>query len=119
MLPKASMRVDMKRLIAALICLVALTMTALPIDAQTRSRRTNSVAAQSRYDDDRNRYERDRSIWDKHRDKITTAGGAAGGAILGGMMGGKKGAIIGAIVGGGGAALYTYKIREKDKWRRR
>lgn len=105
----------MKRLIAALICLVALAMTALPVDAQNRSRRANSAATQtSRYDDDRYRYERDRSIWDKHRDKITTAGGAAGGAILGGVMGGKKGAIIGAIIGGGGAALYTYKIREKD-----
>jgi hypothetical protein len=35
------------------------------------------------------------------------------GALLGGIIGGKKGAIIGAIAGGGGAALYTYKIRDK------
>jgi outer membrane lipoprotein SlyB len=53
-------------------------------------------------------------VWEKHRDKITTAGGAAGGAILGGLIGGKKGAIIGAITGGAGAAIYTYKIRDKD-----
>ncbi len=107
----------MKKFIAALVCFIALTVTALPVDAQTRSRRSNSATAQQRYDD-RYRYERDRSVWDKHRNKITTAGGAAGGAILGGMMGGKKGAIIGAIAGGGGAALYTYKIRKKDDWRR-
>ena len=61
-------------------------------------------------------YEEDRSVWEKHRDKITTAGGAAGGAVLGGLIGGKKGAIIGAITGGAGAAIYTYKIR--DKYRR-
>lgn len=105
----------MKRIIAALVCFVALTVTALPVDAQTRSRRS-AAPVQSQYD-----YERydDRSRWEKSRDKITTAGGAAGGAILGGAMGGKKGAVIGAIVGGGGAALYTYKIRKKDDdWRR-
>ena len=106
----------MKRIVAALICFVALTITALPVDAQTRSRRSAAPVQTRQYD-----YERydDRSRWEKSRDKITTAGGAAGGAILGGMAGGKKGAIIGAIVGGGGAALYTYKIRNKDDdWRR-
>ena len=41
--------------------------------------------------------------------------------IIGAMAGGKKGAIIGAIVGGGGAAVYTYGIRDKDRdnWRNR
>jgi hypothetical protein len=34
-------------------------------------------------------------------------------------MGGKKGAILGAIIGGGGAAVYTYGIRDKDNWRHR
>jgi len=55
-------------------------------------------------------------VWNKHRDKITTAGGALGGALLGGLIGGKKGALIGAITGGAGAAVYTYKVR--DKYRR-
>jgi len=32
-------------------------------------------------------------------------------------MGGKKGAILGAIIGGGGAAVYTYGIRDKDNRR--
>ena len=40
--------------------------------------------------------------------------GAGAGALLGGAMGGKKGAILGAIIGGGGAAVYTYGIRDKD-----
>jgi hypothetical protein len=62
------------------------------------------------------RYGDSRSVWQKHRDKITTAGGAVGGALLGGLIGGKKGAAIGAITGGAGAAVYTYKIR--DKYRR-
>ena len=69
-----------------------------------------------RYSDDQWIYEDNRSVWERHRDKITTAAGAGGGAAIGGMLGGKKGAIIGAIAGGAGAAIYTYKIR--DKYRR-
>ena len=67
-----------------------------------------------RYGDD-GWYEDDRSVWEKHRDKITTAAGAGGGAAIGGMLGGKKGAIIGAIAGGASAAIYTYKIRDKNR----
>jgi hypothetical protein len=32
------------------------------------------------------------------------------------LIGGKKGAVIGAITGGAGAAIYTYKVR--DRYRR-
>ena len=90
----------MKKLIATFICLIVLTVAALPASAQTRYR--------------------NRSVWDKHRDKITTVGGAVGGAILGGLIGGKKGAVIGAVTGGAGAAAYTYKIRDRrrDYYRR-
>jgi len=127
----------MKKIAATVVCLLALSITAIPVGAQTRSRRSYDQRVQtsryrnevSRYrdrnyrnevyrDSSNNQYEdyryEDRSIWEKHRDKITTAGGAAAGAIIGGLAGGKKGAIIGAIAGGGGAALYTYKIRNKD-----
>ena len=129
----------MKKLIAIVICLVVVSMGALPVAAQKRTRCANRTTASSRYDgrysntrydtrtyrNDDYRYEDDyryddyeyednRSIWQKHRDKITTAGGAAGGAVLGGLIGGKKGAIIGAITGGAGAAVYTYKIRNKN-----
>ena len=113
----------MKKIIATLMTLIVLSIAAVPAGAQTRDRRSYRRAALTRYDDRydyeryRNngyRYEDDRSIWQKHRDKITTAGGAVGGALIGGLVGGKKGAIIGAITGGAGAAVYTYKIRDKN-----
>ncbi len=56
-----------------------------------------------------------RSFWQKHRDKLTVAMGAGGGAALGALIGGKKGAAIGALAGGGGSALYTYKIRNRNR----
>lgn len=127
----------MKKVFAIVISLFILSMSALPVAAQTRYRSTRRTAY-SRYDgrsydryraeryryDDRYRYEGDegdyryrdnRSVWERHRDKITTAAGAGGGAVVGGLIGGKKGAIIGAITGGAGAALYTYKIRDKNR----
>ncbi|MEK6279140.1 MAG: hypothetical protein AABN95_02190 [Acidobacteriota bacterium] len=145
----------MKKLTATVICLIVLSMGAMPLAAQTRSRRSHSTNYSARYDGRYNRdvrrdgryarqasrgrydnnvyrngdvyrnsdvysndgyiYGDNRSVWDKSRDKITTAGGALGGAALGGLIGGKKGAIIGAITGGAGAAIYTYKIRDKNR----
>jgi hypothetical protein len=58
---------------------------------------------------------RHRSFWQKHRDKLTVAMGTGGGALLGGLVGGRKGALIGALAGGGGSALYTYKIRRRNR----
>ncbi|MGB7925500.1 MAG: hypothetical protein WCF57_19840 [Pyrinomonadaceae bacterium] len=58
---------------------------------------------------------RSRSFWQKHRDKLTVAMGAGGGALIGGLIGGKKGAAIGALGGGGGSALYTYKLRKRNR----
>jgi hypothetical protein len=58
---------------------------------------------------------RGRTFWQKHRDKLTVAMGTGGGAILGGLFGGKKGAAIGALAGGGGSALYTYKLRNRNR----
>ncbi|MFL6254107.1 MAG: hypothetical protein ACJ74T_03720 [Pyrinomonadaceae bacterium] len=58
---------------------------------------------------------RGRSFWQKHRDKLTVAMGAGGGALLGGLIGGKRGAGIGALAGGGGSALYTYKLRKRNR----
>lgn len=136
---------SMKKLIATVICLVVLSMTALPVAAQRTRRCDNRTVYGSRsdvrydrnarydsrgyrndnyrYDGYRNddyrydnyRYEDNRSVWDKHRDKITTAAGAGGGAAIGAIVGGTKGAIIGAIAGGAGAAIYTYKIRDKNR----
>lgn len=57
-----------------------------------------------------------RSFWQKHRDKLTVAMGTGAGAIIGGLIGGKKGAAIGALGGAGGSALYTYKIRKRNRY---
>lgn len=54
-----------------------------------------------------------RSFWSKHRDKLTVGIGAGTGALIGGLAGGKKWAGLGALIGGGGAALYTYKLRKR------
>jgi len=64
---------------------------------------------------DYNTQPRKRSFWQKHRDKLTVAMGAGGGALLGGLIGGKKGAAIGALAGGGGSALWTYKLRKRNR----
>lgn len=58
---------------------------------------------------------RSRTFWQKHRDKLTLAMGTGAGAILGGVIGGKKGAGIGALAGAGGSALYTYKLRNRNR----
>jgi outer membrane lipoprotein SlyB len=114
----------MKRFLGLLMCAVLLSAASVPALAQTRRGRYDGrTAAQRRYEQQRrdyyyDRYEDDRSVWDKHRDKITVAGGTAAGAVVGGAAGGKKGAIIGAIVGAAGSALYTYKLRDRDDDRR-
>jgi hypothetical protein len=76
--------------------------------------RSNSGSSRQVYYD-YNTQPRKRSFWQKHRDKLTVAAGAGGGALLGGLLGGKKGAAIGALAGGGGAALWTYKIRKRNR----
>jgi hypothetical protein len=100
----------MKKGLVSIFCLLVLTLSALPVGAQTRYRRYDGRRYEQRWD-------RDRSFWDRHRDKLTTGIGAGAGAVIGGVAGGKKGAIIGALLGGGGAALYTYKLRDNRRRR--
>ncbi|HAF22101.1 MAG TPA: hypothetical protein DHU55_14095 [Blastocatellia bacterium] len=85
-------------------------------DAYRNDSYRNDTYSNDPYYNNGNGYSRTRAIWNQRRDKITTAGGAVGGAVLGGLIGGKKGAIIGAVTGGAGAAVYTYKVR--DRYRR-
>ena len=101
---------EMKKGLVTIFCLLVLTLTSLPVGAQTRYRRYDGRRYEQRWD-------RDRSFWDRHRDKLTTGIGAGAGAVIGGVAGGKKGAIIGALLGGGGAALYTYKVRDNNRRR--
>jgi hypothetical protein len=79
----------------------------------TRTRYVNRAAPRRVYYDYGQRS--GRSFWQKHRDKLTVAMGTGGGALLGGLIGGKKGAGIGALAGAGGSALYTYKIRKRNR----
>jgi outer membrane lipoprotein SlyB len=55
------------------------------------------------------------SFYRRHRNRVNVGAGALGGAVLGGLIGGKKGALIGGAAGAGGGALYTYKIKPKQK----
>ena len=115
----------MKKALLSIFCLLVLTFTAIPAGAQTRYRRYEQRVAATRYRNDvysgrryNNRYWNDnRSLWDRHRDKLTTGIGAGAGAVVGAAVGGKKGAVLGALLGGGGAAVYTYGIRD-DRRRR-
>jgi hypothetical protein len=114
----------MKKGLVSIFCLVVLMFASLPVSAQTRYRRFDSsrrydqrVYQNRYYSGRRHSWDRDRSFWDKHRDKLTTGIGAGAGAVVGAAVGGKKGAIVGALLGGGGAALYTYGIRDKNRRR--
>ena len=82
---------------------------------RTRYARNGGNNASRRVYYDYSEQRRGRSFWQKHRDKLTVAMGAGGGAIIGGLVGGKKGAAIGALAGGGGSALYTYKLRKRNR----
>lgn len=115
----------MKKGLVSILVLLVLTFTAIPAGAQTRYRRNDGRRYEQRFDNYRyqqqvnsgRRYSRwngDRSFWDRHRDKLTTGIGAGAGAVIGGATGGKKGAVIGALLGAGGAALYTYKLRDRN-----
>lgn len=55
------------------------------------------------------------SFYRRHRNRINMAVGTGAGAILGGLIGGRKGALIGGAAGLGGSALYTYKVRPKQR----
>lgn len=114
----------MKKFFGSVMCLILLSAMIIPVSAQrSRSRYYGNYGNNGRYENRnygnyRNRRYRDnRSWWDKHRDKATVGIGAGAGAAVGGLTGGKKGAIIGALLGAGGAALYTYKLRDRNNRR--
>ena len=92
--------------------------TAAPAATQRTSSRVVYRNSGSRASSQRVYYDyqpKKRSFWDKHRDKLTVAMGTGAGAAVGGLIGGKKGAAIGALSGAGGSALWTYKLRNRDR----
>jgi hypothetical protein len=99
----------MKKFIVTFM-MMAMFAIVLPLvaNAQTSgnryTRRTNTVRV----------YERP-SFYRRHRNVINMGIGTGAGALLGGLVGGKKGALIGTAIGAGGSALYTYKIRPKNR----
>jgi hypothetical protein len=105
----------MKRLLSVLIVLAVLAIVA-PATASAqcgslRHRHGNYTHRHRSCVGDRHKH--GRSFWQKHRDKLTTAGGAGAGALIGGVAGGKKGALIGAAIGGGSAAIWDQVTRRQ------
>jgi hypothetical protein len=107
----------MKKMFSILMVLTFLMIMAVPASARRcgnfRHRHGNTYHTHYSCIGDGHRH--GRSFWQKHRDKLTTAGGVGAGALIGGIAGGKKGALIGAAAGGGGAAVYTYGIRKRRR----
>ena len=106
----------MRRMLSVLIVLTFIALLSVPASAQCgklRHRHGKTWHTHSACVGDGHRH--GRSFWQKHRDKLTTAGGIGAGALIGGVAGGKKGAAIGALAGGGGAAVYTYGIRKRRR----
>ena len=93
---------------------VSASRSVAPTRTVYRNRTTTRRAAPQRVYYDYNRPQ-SRSFWSKHRDKLTMAIGTGAGAAVGGLIGGKKGAGIGALAGLGGSALYTYKLRNRNR----
>jgi outer membrane lipoprotein SlyB len=94
---------------------VGLMPLVLPISAEAQQRK---IYARRVYDrNGRVRYVRSNkpSFYRRHRNRVNVAAGTIGGAILGGLIGGKRGALIGGAAGAGGSALYTYKVRPKQR----
>ena len=121
----------MKKTVVLLMSLMILAAVAAPTFAQGRSRRaycqparTSTVYNNQRIYDNQTIYNdrsqayydysyRNRSFWDRHRDKLTLVIGTGSGAAIGGLIGGKRGAAIGAASGLGASALYAYQIRNR------
>ncbi|HKZ80235.1 MAG TPA: hypothetical protein VJ124_18315 [Pyrinomonadaceae bacterium] len=107
----------MRKLLGAFIVFTLLLLFASPLSARTcgKFRHRHGNYSHTHYGCIGDKHKHGRSFWQKHRDKLTTAGGAGAGALIGGIAGGKKGAAIGAVAGGGGAAVYTYGIRKRRR----
>ena len=107
----------MKKALGLLLMFALLVMLEVPVSAKRcgNLRHSHGNLTHTHYSCVGDGHKHGRSFWSKHRDKLTTAGGAGVGALIGGIAGGGKGAAIGAAAGGGGAAIYTYGIRKRRR----
>ncbi|MGI8638629.1 MAG: hypothetical protein ACR2MG_01535 [Pyrinomonadaceae bacterium] len=100
----------MKKFIATFIVMAMMAiMLPLTTNAQIGSRRSYSRRAYT------TQTYRKPSVYRRHRNLINIGIGTGAGTLLGALIGGKKGALIGAAAGAGGSALYTYKIKPKQR----
>jgi hypothetical protein len=101
----------MKKFITTFLMMAMLAMMAIALptsaDAQTRRSYRNRTTT--------TRVVNRPSFYRRHRNLINIGIGTGAGALLGGLIGGKRGAGWGALAGAGGSALYTYKIRPKQR----
>ena len=107
----------MRRILCFLVVMTLMVLMAVPASAKRcgNLRDTHNGVTHTHYSCVGDGHKHGRSFWQKHREKLTTAGGIGAGALIGGIAGGKKGAAIGALAGGGGAAVYTYGIRKRRR----
>ena len=102
----------MRKFIATFI-MTAMMAIMLPLAANAQTCSYRRVYRNGRYQTVR--VYKERTFYEKHRDKINVGLGTGAGAVLGALVGGKKGSLIGGLLGAGGGALYTYKINPKYK----
>jgi outer membrane lipoprotein SlyB len=113
----------MKKRLIATFMMIAMLAVMLPFSASTASAQSTRYNGNNRNYNQRvynqrvynQRVYKKPSVYSKHRNLINIGIGTGAGAILGALFGGKKGAAVGALVGGGGAAVYSYGIKPKNK----
>ncbi len=79
----------MRKLLAILVVTTLLMLMAVPAAAQRcgRLRHRHSNVTHTHYACIGDSHKHGRSFWQKHRDKLTTAGGVGAGALIGGIAG--------------------------------